>query len=177
MRGTATAAPQWRSGEVCCDLKLRGVQVRVGMEATGHARWFELLLEELGTSCGWGTRRRFGPGECGSRRTTARMLNSCSSCWWKIACASPKPDQAETIDFSGVDPHALEAMLPLLGSLLRLLVSPANVRDIALENLAFVNSSPCSSASAPGLGSREGSLLLGVAVPGVGRIGTERWSS
>jgi hypothetical protein len=59
------------------------------------------------------------------------------SCWWKIACASPKPDQAETIYFSGVDPHALEAMLPLLGSLLRLLVSPANVRDIALENLAL----------------------------------------
>ena len=25
------------------DLKLRGVQVRVGIEATGHARWFERL--------------------------------------------------------------------------------------------------------------------------------------
>src|ERR1700737_717443 len=30
------------------DLKLRGVSVRVGMEATGHARWFERLLAELG---------------------------------------------------------------------------------------------------------------------------------
>ena len=30
------------------DLKLRGVQVRVGMEATGHAGWFERLLAELG---------------------------------------------------------------------------------------------------------------------------------
>jgi transposase len=30
------------------DLKLRGVPVRVGMEATGHARWFERLLAELG---------------------------------------------------------------------------------------------------------------------------------
>ena len=29
------------------DLKLRGMQVRVGMEATGHARWFERLLAEL----------------------------------------------------------------------------------------------------------------------------------
>jgi transposase len=29
------------------DLKLRGVNVRVGMEATGHARWFERLLAEL----------------------------------------------------------------------------------------------------------------------------------
>lgn len=30
------------------DLKQRGVPVRVGMEATGHARWFERLLAELG---------------------------------------------------------------------------------------------------------------------------------
>jgi transposase len=30
------------------DLKQRGVSVRVGMEATGFARWFERLLAELG---------------------------------------------------------------------------------------------------------------------------------
>ena len=30
------------------ELKLRGVSVRVGIEATGHARWFERLLAELG---------------------------------------------------------------------------------------------------------------------------------
>ncbi len=30
------------------DLQQRGVSVRVGMEATGHARWFERLLSELG---------------------------------------------------------------------------------------------------------------------------------
>jgi transposase len=29
------------------DLVIRGVQVRVGMEASGHARWFERLLTEL----------------------------------------------------------------------------------------------------------------------------------
>src|ERR1700726_2798764 len=29
------------------DLKERGVSVRVGIEATGHARWFERLLAEL----------------------------------------------------------------------------------------------------------------------------------
>jgi transposase len=29
------------------DLKLKGVPVRVGMEASGHARWFERLLAEL----------------------------------------------------------------------------------------------------------------------------------
>ena len=30
------------------DLRLRGVHVRVGMEATGYSRWFERLLAELG---------------------------------------------------------------------------------------------------------------------------------
>jgi transposase len=30
------------------ELKQRGVRVRVGMEATGHSRWFERLLAELG---------------------------------------------------------------------------------------------------------------------------------
>ena len=30
------------------ELKQRGVSVRVGMEATGHSRWFERLLAELG---------------------------------------------------------------------------------------------------------------------------------
>ena len=30
------------------DLKQRGICVRVGMEATGYARWFERLLAELG---------------------------------------------------------------------------------------------------------------------------------
>jgi len=29
------------------DLKQKGVRVRVGMEATGHSRWFERLLTEL----------------------------------------------------------------------------------------------------------------------------------
>src|SRR6201987_241032 len=30
------------------DLQLRGVHVRVGMEASGYSRWFERLLAELG---------------------------------------------------------------------------------------------------------------------------------
>jgi len=30
------------------DLKQRGICVWVGMEATGHSRWFERLLAELG---------------------------------------------------------------------------------------------------------------------------------
>ncbi len=29
------------------DLQKKGVRVRVGMEATGHARWFERFLAEL----------------------------------------------------------------------------------------------------------------------------------
>ena len=30
------------------NLKQRGIRVRVGLEATGYARWFERLLAELG---------------------------------------------------------------------------------------------------------------------------------
>jgi len=30
------------------DLHQRGIQVRVGMEATGYSRWFERVLAELG---------------------------------------------------------------------------------------------------------------------------------
>jgi transposase len=38
------------------ELARRGEKVRVGMEASGHARWFERLLAELVSSCGWGMR-------------------------------------------------------------------------------------------------------------------------
>ena len=31
----------------CCDLGEEKVRVRAGMEASGHARWFERLLEEM----------------------------------------------------------------------------------------------------------------------------------
>lgn len=45
------------------DLYQRGVQVRVGMEASGHSRWFERLLEELGFELWIGD-----PAEIRSRR-------------------------------------------------------------------------------------------------------------
>jgi hypothetical protein len=51
------------------ELQQRGVSVRVGMEATGHARWFE----------------RSRGSVTGSRRPTAKMPDLCGSCCWKIA--------------------------------------------------------------------------------------------
>src|SRR6201982_3165343 len=45
------------------ELKGRGVSVRVGMEATGHARWFERLLAEVGFEFGIGD-----PGEIKTKR-------------------------------------------------------------------------------------------------------------
>ena len=59
------------------DLKLRGVSVRVGIEATGHARWFERLLAELGFELWIGIRPRLRLRECGSRRTTGWMRSCC----------------------------------------------------------------------------------------------------
>jgi hypothetical protein len=41
----------------------QGVKVRVGMEASGHARWFERLLEELSFEL-W-----TGDAACGKLRT------------------------------------------------------------------------------------------------------------
>ena len=62
------------------ELKQKGVQVRVGTEATGHARWFERLLAELGFELWVETPQKFGPRASGSRRTTDAMPNTCSSC-------------------------------------------------------------------------------------------------
>src|SRR5256712_614592 len=46
MERTATGAPRGRE-QFYRDIKVRGVKVCVGMEASGHARWFEHLLGEL----------------------------------------------------------------------------------------------------------------------------------
>ncbi len=59
------------------DLKLRGISVRVGIEATGHARWFERLLAELGFELWIGDPAQVKPHECGSRRPIVRMRSCC----------------------------------------------------------------------------------------------------
>ena len=56
---------------------LKGQSVRVGMEASGHARWFERLLMGCSLSCGSGTQRRFARSECASRRRIVRMRSYC----------------------------------------------------------------------------------------------------
>ena len=55
------------------DLAAQGMKVRVGMEASGHARWFERLLSELQCELWIGTQRRSVRGGCASRRPIARM--------------------------------------------------------------------------------------------------------
>jgi transposase len=47
---------------------LKGQKVRVGMEASGHARWFERLVAELQLE----TQPRSGRSEYASRRRIAR---------------------------------------------------------------------------------------------------------
>ena len=46
------------------ELAAQGVKVRVGMEASGHARWFERLLAELSFE---DRRRRRDPSETGTQ--------------------------------------------------------------------------------------------------------------
>ncbi len=50
-----------------------GQQVRVGMEASGHARWFERLLAECRLNCGSEMRQKSEPDEYASRRRIGRM--------------------------------------------------------------------------------------------------------
>ena len=59
------------------DLKLRGIHVRVGMEATGYSRWFERLLAELDFEVWIGDPAEIKTKRVKSKRPTARMLNCC----------------------------------------------------------------------------------------------------
>src|SRR5437660_11891698 len=62
-----------------------GQQVRVGMEACGHYPWFERLLAELASSCGWAMPAASGRKPCASRRPIGGTRHTCSSCCWSIA--------------------------------------------------------------------------------------------
>jgi hypothetical protein len=58
------------------DLGAQGAKVRVGMEASGHARWFERLLSELQFELWIGDAaeiRAFERSESASKRRIARM--------------------------------------------------------------------------------------------------------
>ena len=50
------------------DLAAQGMKVRVGMEASGHARWFERLLAELPLSNSQSLPRTNSPGETDCRK-------------------------------------------------------------------------------------------------------------
>src|ERR1700722_16077432 len=55
------------------DLAAQGMRVRVGMEASGQARWFERLLSELHFELWVGDAAESGRSEYASRRPIARM--------------------------------------------------------------------------------------------------------
>ena len=57
------------------DLAAQGATVRVGMEASGHARWFERLLAELNFELWIGDAT-----EIASRRPIARMPSTFCAC-------------------------------------------------------------------------------------------------
>jgi hypothetical protein len=60
---------------------LRGQTVRVGMEASGHSRWFERLLGSLQFELWIGDAPpRFAPSECASRRPIGRTRSCCCVC-------------------------------------------------------------------------------------------------
>jgi hypothetical protein len=58
------------------DLKLGAVSVRVGLEATGHTRWFD-CWRSWAMSCGLEMRPRSQPCVCGNRRLTGKTPSFC----------------------------------------------------------------------------------------------------
>jgi transposase len=60
------------------DLWRRGVRVRVGMEATGYARWFERLLAELGFELWIGDPAEIKAKRVKKQKTDQRTRNFCS---------------------------------------------------------------------------------------------------
>ena len=61
-------------------LGVQGMKVRVGMEASGHARWFERLLGELNFELWIGTPPRSLGSANANRRRIARMHNTFCAC-------------------------------------------------------------------------------------------------
>ena len=62
------------------ELAAQGKKVRVGMEASGHARWFERLLAELNFELWIGDAAEIAGSENASRRRIARMPNTFCAC-------------------------------------------------------------------------------------------------
>ena len=88
-----------------CELKAAGCKVRVGMEATGHARWFKRLLAELGFELWIGDPARIKASGCESRRRTAWMPHCCCNCCWKIAflgCGYPVRKIEICVSYCGI---------------------------------------------------------------------------
>jgi Aldo/keto reductase family len=82
-------------------------------------------------------------------------------------CRSPKRHQAESNRLIPVSTLILGGMFALMGSLLRLLVSPANLRDIALENLVLRQQPAVFKRKCPGLGCEGRIASFGCGCPGV----------
>ena len=59
------------------ELKQQNVAVRVGMEASGHARWFERLLRDLQFELWIGDAAEIRTKQCASRKPIARMHSCC----------------------------------------------------------------------------------------------------
>src|SRR5437899_2454881 len=66
------------------ELAAQGKKVRVGMEASGHARWFERVLAELNFELWIGDAPRSTGSANASRRRIARMHNTFCACCSKM---------------------------------------------------------------------------------------------
>jgi hypothetical protein len=75
MRGASIAAPE-EAEKFYRDLAAQGMKVRVGMEASGHARWFERLLAELQFELWIGDAAEIRTRRYANRRRIGRVRSS-----------------------------------------------------------------------------------------------------
>ena len=59
--------------------------MRVGIEATGHTRWFERMLAELGHELWIGDAAQIRAAMVRKQKTDARDAAHLLHCWWKNA--------------------------------------------------------------------------------------------
>ena len=67
------------------ELAAQGARVRVGMEASGHARWFERLMSELRFELWIGDAAEIRTKRVRKQKTDRQDAQLILRCWWKIA--------------------------------------------------------------------------------------------
>ena len=79
------------------DLHARGMEVRIGMEASGHARWFERLISGLGFELWVGDAAEISTKRVRKHKNDRQDAELLLGCWWKIVSRGSGYRAARTV--------------------------------------------------------------------------------